>query len=244
VEGNSIYQLKIKDKNINILKKVTGISILFSILNLGSYHNIDINFFYWIYTTIYISIILMIFIYNTTTAYKYFKDVYIFFILTVLPTILISFYTFFYLLDTSYFIILSLMFGVLLVLIYTHSQNININYTKSAESLLKIYPQPFELLSNQFHVSTIKKEKKDNDKLISMLTNTPLWVLYILPVFIANIGISYLSSDDGTIILSGLSLLVSFGFIYIGLISYKNIYIFHEAQKILDEKEKKKKGKK
>ena len=244
MEGNSIYQLKIKDKNINILKKVTGISILFSILNLGSYHNIDINFFYWIYTTIYISIILMIFIYNTTTAYKYFKDVYIFFILTVLPTILISFYTFFYLLDTSYFIILSLMFGVLLVLIYTHSQNININYTKSAESLLKIYPQPFELLSNQFHVSTIKKEKKDNDKLISMLTNTPLWVLYILPVFIANIGISYLSSDDGTIILSGLSLLVSFGFIYIGLISYKNIYIFHEAQKILDEKEKKKKGKK
>ncbi len=243
-----ICQLEIKNKNISIFKKVGGISVLFYIINIGSYHNLNINFAFWIYTLIFMVTILIVFAYKVTTAYVYFKYVLIFLILTVLPSILISLYTFSYLLNTFYFLLLFLIYSILLLMLYRQVQKIKIDYVKSAKTLLKIYPDPFDLLSNKFHVSIVQDNKQDlkksNNIFISILANIPPWILYTVPVFTANIGISYLSDDGSTLIMSGLVLLITFGFIYIGLVSYKNIYIFHEAQKILDAKEKKKKGQK
>ena len=240
----NIYQLEIKNKYISIFKKVGGISVLFYIFDIGSYLILHVNFAFWVYTLIYMAIVLIVFAYKATTAYAYFKYVLIFLILTVLPNILISLYTFFHLLNTFYFLLSLSSYFILLVMLYRLVQKIKIDYVKSAKTLLKIYPDPFDLLSNKFYVSMVKDKKQDSKKsdkiVISILANVPPWVLYAAPVISANIGVAYLGQDGSTLVVSGLVLLLTFGFIYIGLVLHQNIYIFHEAQKILDAKKRSK----
>jgi len=235
----NIYQLEIKDKKISTLKKVGGITLIFMIVDLCLYYIAYNDFLFFMYSTFFRISVLLCFIFIVDTAYKYFKYVLIFLILIIFPTILFSIYLYLYQLSSTYFLAISFAYAILLRLIYTKVQNIDIDYIRSAKNLLEIYPNPFDLLSNKFHVVLKQKDKeesKSTDMLTSVFYNIPIWILYTFPIFFANILLAYFSRDGGTTIMAGLALILCLIFIYIGLVSHKNIYIFHEAQKTLNEK--------
>jgi len=140
----NIYQLEIKDKKISTLKKVGGITLIFMIVDLCLYYIAYNDFLFFMYSTFFRISVLLCFIFIVDTAYKYFKYVLIFLILIIFPTILFSIYLYLYQLSSTYFLAISFAYAILLRLIYTKVQNIDIDYIRSAKNLLEIYPNPFD----------------------------------------------------------------------------------------------------
>ena len=239
--NTNIFDLKIKDKSL--LKNIVGIVFFFSVADLILYNTAYEKFEFWLYSVLFRIIVFIAFMLYIKTAYQYFKYVKFFLLFTVLPTILLSSYAYINTFDIIGVLIIMSIYIIFFSYIYIKIKNIPIDYPKTAKKLIEVSNEPLDLIGNKFYVSKLKEDKKVS-KVENIITSIPLWAIYAFPVILANSTLAYFSESGFMVLMTSIALIFCLGFISIGLVSYQNIYIFHEAQKILDERKKKKKGKK
>lgn len=234
-ETTNIYELQIKSINTEIIKIFGGLAMLFLVLDFlvsTLYHNYTI----WIFGIFFKLLVLGTYLYIAPTAYLHYKHSYKLIALIMLPTIALIIYIYIDLFGYLWSLVILFLFAILLRLFYLDVKKIEIDYEKSSKNLLKIYPEPLELFNTSHHY-VVKKKKpkpKPNNIFLSITSNIPIWTIFAFPIISAEIAVAYLSKNGVMAGVMGMNLLLCIGYLYIGFVSYKNIHIFHEAQKILD----------
>lgn len=236
----SIYNYKTSDGYKVAILVFSVLTFLYSLLDfVATLAVFDDPSLIW-YSFLARLLILIIYLPLSLRVYYYYQYLGLFFILMSLPTILWSIMTIYVSMNIWFFIITISLYSYISWVFFTYNRDREFDYKEAAVRLLKDFPQK-RISVNAHNVLLLSEIDTDNFSklaIIKLLSSVPSWILFVLPPT----AISFISSYVG---INGLAIGMSSGSLFLCLIfsfyfsvSFRYVYVFKEAEKIINKREK------
>ena len=194
------------------------------------------------YSLLFRILLFIPYIFVASKAYYYFRYLGWMMMAISIPTFIWAALTFIKAFGLFYTLVIAAFFILGMLEIKYREKQKEYDYKKSAKELLKEYPEPMSVKYKNLLDRYEKKRKnnaKESDKVISFIMRfIPPWSIFALPGIVGTLSSMYLGF--GGMVVGGMFASIIGCLLFIGpsLDRYRYDYVFEEAQKILDERNK------